>query len=330
MAQGDSLSPTLLLFFIADLAGEIRGVSNLQFLFYADDLALYGTDPSSINAGLEVLRKWCQRNKIEVNTEKTKVMKFRPAGRYSRNDVFMFGQTRLELVNSFDYLGVTLQPSLRFTNHILKRKSLALSAIGTMTKHLRLISVQNALRIFDHKIGPIVTYGLDSIAPFLTVKDLQEMDRVKSIFLKTVLCLPKSSCATLTYHLCETEPLVQELKGMGHFEFTREVLIAYQEFRREREEAFKEMEYHLGPAFLDDQWKKPHQKHRHIQTRLTAHGFHHVLCQNDDFHQPSEDCFCIFCEGPATNRYHVIHCPDFSVYRVDERAVFMDECYYAS
>ena len=306
--QGDSLSPTLFLCFVADLADALRDVPGLQILFYADDLVFYASEAQPIKDGFRILEKWCKENKLNVNVNKTKVLKFRKAGRLAKGDKFRFNGKKIEMCNSYDYLGITLQPSLTFTKHLLRRKAKALAAIGSLHPLSR-TSIPTALKIFEMKVKPMITYGWDSISRFLSGRQLLEADRVKTIFLKKALAVPKNSSATLSVKLCDTDHLVEDLRKKGIFEFSEEAITVYEDHRNERELAFTEEQYERGPAFHETDWKRSNRKHRHAYTRTTAHGFHHKICSRPaDFHKRDGECCCRFCKKSCIERLHVTEC----------------------
>ena len=307
--QGDSLSPTLFICYIADLSTSLRTVQGLDFSFYADDLVLYSEDLKPIQRGVDILEAWCQANKMKVNTRKTKAMKFRRAGRMSSTDELWYGEEKLEFTNSYDYLGLTLQPSLTFTNHILHRKAKAIAAIGSLSSNLRRVSIPTAMRIFDGKIKPIATYGFDSIHSCLTLQHLKDLDKVKSAFLKATLGVHRSASSTLVHHMTGEETLCSGLRRQ--IPFSESLDNSYSAFRREREDDFVRKDFLRGPAFTTDIWKKQNRRDRHVTTRTTCHGFHHKICVKDrhiEFNQPDEDCLCKYCDEPASDRYHILTC----------------------
>ena len=324
--QGDSLSPTLFLAFIADLATSLRTIPSLRFLFYADDLVFFASEAETIKAGFQELNRWCLDNKLKVNVSKTKVLKFRKAGRLARDDRFTLGRKKIEICQSYEYLGVTLQPALCFTKHLQRRKAMALAAIGSL-KGLALVSTATALKIFNMKIRPMLTYGWDSVSRLLPARLLIEADRVKTIFLKKALCLPKNASATLALHLCETPALIVELQAQG-LQLDPTQWEQYLEHRGEREAAFTEKEFVNGPAFADPVWRRSHQKHRHAYTRSTAHGFHHRMCETRDFHSPAEGCVCRRCGGPASALLHMLQCPELAGLDLVERVKVLDDGLY--
>ncbi|CAG0897415.1 unnamed protein product [Cyprideis torosa] len=191
----------------------------------------------------------------ELSTRCLMVMKFRKAGRLARNDQFFFNGEKLTMSSTYDYLGVTFQPSLTFSKHILRRKASALAATGSL-RHLHLLSIPTALKIFQMKIKPMATYGFDSIAPYMNAQQLIEIDRVKTIFLKKALRISRRESATLALHLCDTTTLAIDLKEQDGIEFKEETWSKYMDHRREREENYVEQGYRRGIAFEEDSWKE--------------------------------------------------------------------------
>jgi len=95
LPAGSRLSPTLFGIFVADLIHELQTKFNhavinlapgLQHngttqiwiggLLYVDDLALMSTCPCELQAMLHVCQEWSIRNRMQINTQKTKVMAF--------------------------------------------------------------------------------------------------------------------------------------------------------------------------------------------------------------------------------------------------------------
>ncbi|CAG0901628.1 unnamed protein product [Cyprideis torosa] len=210
-------------------------------------MIIFNENPETIKRGLRVLYEWCQKNHLKVNTRKSQVMKFRKHGKLSRRDSnFSYGETNLDLVNRYEYLGIILQPSLTFTEHVKKRRASAMATIGALVK-LHLTSLEVGLRIFDMKIKPMVTYGLDSISEFLTCKQLTILDQAKSRFLKRLLRVSKFTSSTLCHRLCNTPSLSTQLKDKG-MNFNPEAWREYVEYREEREDHFRSKV--MVPEFL--------------------------------------------------------------------------------
>jgi hypothetical protein len=309
VAQGDSLSPTLFIMYAADLASQLRSIGNCAFSFYADDLVVYSPDPRQIDSALTILRLWCTRNKMQVNTGKTKVMKFRRGGRLRNDDRFTFGEENIEIVNSYEYLGVTLQPTLSFDKHIQRKKAACFAATGAL-QHLPLVALETAVVIFNMKIRPIIEYSLAEIAARLTHNQLLEIDKVKAAFLKRTLGLHSSVSSTFTHALSTQAPLCHDLRAIG-IPFSDNAWMRYDAHCEERGWAFVEQNFTDGVAFTTEGWKAAHQKWRHFATRHTFHGFHWRICSTAGWHEPNDDCRCRLCNQSASERYHIDSCPAY-------------------
>ena len=113
--QGECLSPFLFAMYVNDLETELAikgvagidiGIININILLYADDIILFGKNPEDLQNALNVLDEYCQRWKLTVNTSKTKIMVFRKGGRLPNNLNFVYNNIKIEIVNTFCYLGV--------------------------------------------------------------------------------------------------------------------------------------------------------------------------------------------------------------------------------
>ena len=78
----------------------------LCLLLYADDIVIFSVSSEGLQKGLDVLCDYCQRWKLTVNTDKTKVLIFRKGGNLPRNLSFSFQGSNIKIVNKFVYLGI--------------------------------------------------------------------------------------------------------------------------------------------------------------------------------------------------------------------------------
>ena len=302
--QGDCLSPTLFIVYIADLPNALEE-SNTEGSYYADDTQVGSGDRVGIQVALKILGDWCNRNKIHVNVDKTKVVKFRNGGRLHREDVFEYQGQQIQVVSSYEYLGITLQTKLTFTEQILKIKRKTRCIVSCL-KNLHLVSTDCATKIFNMKILPVITYCLKTYSLLLSVSHLKELDKTKAFFFKRALCLHESASSTLALEMAGETSLCSQLKVNG-FEFEEQVWQDYCDFREERVLNACYEYGSAGPAFVNNCWRKKEQKNRHVYTRSTAHGFHFKICIFKDCRQPTEECRCVLCDEQA-DLYHLLEC----------------------
>lgn len=133
--QGSHLGPLLFLIFINDLPQVIK---YSKILMFADDVKLFLTHKSSprlLQVDFDSLVSWCELNCMEFNVNKCKQMT------YSRIPVALFNyelnNTPLEIVYSFEDLGVLLDTKLKFNLHINKIVNKAASVLGFMKRYAK-------------------------------------------------------------------------------------------------------------------------------------------------------------------------------------------------
>ena len=59
-----------------------------------------------LNEGLDRLSKWCLENKLTINVKKTKHLIISPPSYPIQNDPVTLNGERLDIVDSYNYLGV--------------------------------------------------------------------------------------------------------------------------------------------------------------------------------------------------------------------------------
>jgi hypothetical protein len=139
-------------------------------------------------------------------------MVFWKGGKISTKDqsVFCEGE-RLALVNSFRYLGVTLQrSSVVYMHHVKERALLAIVAMNDI-KEPSCISLETAMKLFKWKITPVISYGLDMMWHHLREKNLDTIEKLKAMFFKKVLCLSRYTSLCLVYILTRESFFIEDL-----------------------------------------------------------------------------------------------------------------------
>ena len=87
--QGCVLSPLLFNIFISDLAKELEELDGkmkindkeINSIFWADDIIMLADSQEHLQRMLNLLEDYCKKNKLQVNTDKTKTMIFNKTGR---------------------------------------------------------------------------------------------------------------------------------------------------------------------------------------------------------------------------------------------------------
>ena len=144
--QGCKLSPTLFSLYINDLANDIKQMhlgididhQQLSLLLYADDIALIAPDAQSLQLMLNKLNEWCSKWRLSVNSNKTRIVHFRPASVLCRNDLFSCGYLNIEKIEKYKQLGLWFQEHLHFKfamSELAKSASRVRSVLHAKFKH---------------------------------------------------------------------------------------------------------------------------------------------------------------------------------------------------
>ena len=139
--------------------------SDVNITLYADDTVLYTSSPCPrrasvlLNDGLQRLSKWCIENKLTINVKKTKHMKLTPPGQPIDNEHIMLKNEPLDVVHSYDYLGVVIDDDMTFEgflNEKCKKVNVRIYQLGKLRKY---VTSDIACLIYKQTILPIVEYA---------------------------------------------------------------------------------------------------------------------------------------------------------------------------
>ena len=122
LKQGCLLSPLLFNIYINDLVHEMKqldvGVNidgeNVCILLYADDVILIADSEDELQTLLDCLHRWCERNCLNINKDKSKIIHFRRQSSLRSNVSFTCGDLSLDYVSHYKYLGLVLHEHLDF------------------------------------------------------------------------------------------------------------------------------------------------------------------------------------------------------------------------
>lgn len=78
------------------------------------------------------LDDYCKLWNLKINLDKSKVLVFRNGGRSSKNEKWVLGAQRIEVVNEYKYLGMILTPTLPMTKQLKTKLSKAKMTLNTV------------------------------------------------------------------------------------------------------------------------------------------------------------------------------------------------------
>ena len=143
--------------------GPIRAVG------YADDLLLMGSgiDPrvvsEQVQGGINATLKWGKEKGLTFNPKKTQAMVFERARKYTANvPQLRMGKERLEYSDTIQYLGMTLQKRLCWTDHVKNQISKVNRLVGMARRTIGLewgLTPDKIEWIYKAIARPKIAYG---------------------------------------------------------------------------------------------------------------------------------------------------------------------------
>jgi hypothetical protein len=215
--QGCGLSPTLFSLFINRLAKHINetGVHGVQMLptflelfilLFADDVVLLSTTPGGLQAQLNSLKVCCDKLKLNVNFDKTKIIVFRKGGFLGKREKWFYDGKRIEVVNSYSYLGFTFSSMLSVKagtqNLVCKAKKAAYLICRAFSK-CKEMSAEIFFKLFDAKVQSIILYSSEVWGLY----KLDTIEKVHMIVCKRFLGVPLRTPNKMIYSELNRYPL---------------------------------------------------------------------------------------------------------------------------
>ncbi|RUM93601.1 MAG: hypothetical protein DSZ28_07615 [Thiothrix sp.] len=209
LKQGCNLSPTLFLYLVNEITKEIvqkgkHGVqlmpdlTELFLLLFADDIVLIGDTVVGLQNQLNTLVQKAEECGLYINQDKSKVMVFRLGGHLAHHEKWYVGNTRLEVVNEYKYLGMMFSTKLctntSLSDLALRGKSAAIQIIRTLFK-LGTVSPEIWFKMFDAQVQPTLLYGAEIWG--LSCSDI--IESVHLFFMKRYLNVSSRTPNTLVY-----------------------------------------------------------------------------------------------------------------------------------
>ena len=168
--QGDNLSPTLFALFINDLAINLKALNkgvqidnyNISLLLYADDIALISSSENDMQDMLNQVDSWCRKWRLRINSQKSKIVHFRKNRSKRSSFNFHIGETFLEYVDSYKYLGVIFDEKRDFkknAENLAKSGGRALGSVISKIHTNKFIGFLTYEKLFNNCVAPVLDYS---------------------------------------------------------------------------------------------------------------------------------------------------------------------------
>ena len=238
--QGSILGPLLFLIYVNDMP---KCVKQCTVQLYADDTVIYFSNKCHIHAkdvlqrDLDNLQVWCQKNKLTVNVKKTKSMIFGTARRIrSLGDLDLKMQNMsLSQVTSYKYLGVVLDQSLTYTQHLQKLSKSISHKIYMLIRMRRYLTTRASEMVYKMMILPFFDYA-DVFYEACPKHLLSKLQRMQNRALRCILGPPfiRASSNVLHNKLNLSTLEVRRHQHLANFMFKRSKQIEYHDIKDRR------------------------------------------------------------------------------------------------
>ena len=158
--QGTVLGPTLFLIFVNDLPMCL----STDCALFADDTTTYaiGRDTqlicTNLSSAMSAASNWAQSWGMLFNAEKSEHLSISSNGRPDSNEITM-GNTKIPKVSSHKHLGVTVQNTLKWTEHIKNIYTTCARKIGILRRLRKKLHPSIFKKIYVGVIRPKLEYG---------------------------------------------------------------------------------------------------------------------------------------------------------------------------
>jgi len=219
LRQGCPLSPLLFNILIADIEEEMKkvkwggvklGEGRVYSLAYADDVVLMAEKEEEMRSMMERWERYVGTKNLEVNVEKTKIMRFRRKGGRWKSIVWKWKGKTIGEVKEFKYLGYTFQRNGGQEAHIKERVRRAAAVMGQawgIGKRRFRNDWGRRIWLFDRLVWTVLSYGVE----IWGWKERKQIERLEERFLKWILGVEGSTPS----YMVREELQRDKLRGRG-------------------------------------------------------------------------------------------------------------------
>ena len=192
--QGSIMGPLLFLIYVNDMP---KLPLSSEILLYADDTVLTCSANSldvisnCIQEDIDLLKHWCDVNKLTINVKKTKIVLFNVKQELrSQFPSVKINNKPLEIVSQYKYLGITLDQELSMYSHIDNIYRMASDKLF-MLRHIRsYLTHKAALTIVKTMILPYLDLG-NCLLTGVKIKETNRLETLLNTSLRVAHCVKR-------------------------------------------------------------------------------------------------------------------------------------------
>lgn len=188
--QGSILGPLLTLIMLNDIKKSLK-LSDC--ILFADDTTILVQGRNlkflytKMQRELDTLSIWFSDNGLSLNTDKTKSMLLSPKNFcHTENLDLMIGKMKLEGVDYFNLLGVTIDNHLSFEKHVTNLSTRLNRFKFLVRKFSRILPVHCLRNLYFAFVHSILTYGISAWGGLLSVNLFNQLMALQRSFIRII------------------------------------------------------------------------------------------------------------------------------------------------
>ena len=183
--QGSILGPLLFVIYVNDLHLTLE---SCNIMMYADDTVIYYASSDSkvientINKEISKITDWFQDNLLVLNLNKgkTEFVLYGTTQRLKGTSAvkIIINGTEVSSSEVYEYLGVSVDRSLSFSDHFNKVYRKAVNRVHLLQRMRQKLTTQTAEAIYKSMIRPLITYS-DLVLLCLSNSNIKKLERLQ-------------------------------------------------------------------------------------------------------------------------------------------------------
>lgn len=171
----------------------VIGEQKIYCLLFADDVVLIAEKDKELRQMIKTLEQYTDKNNLEVNAEKTKIMIcMKGGGRRKIEEIWTWKENEIEKVKKFKYLGHWFTATGNPNHHLKERAAscqTALNHLWGIWRRSELSSVKKMFTLYESIVESSTTFGQEMWG----WRGSEDMERVHAKCVKAVLGLRRDT-----------------------------------------------------------------------------------------------------------------------------------------